>query len=50
MEFWELVDTVSFGLVMAFLVYILFKVIMSFRLVPNQFAYIVKHLDLDFMH
>lgn len=44
MEFWDIVDTISFGLVMAFGVFILFKVVQSFRLVPNQYAYIVERL------
>tara|TARA_R110000868_G_scaffold304437_16_gene565254 strand:- start:29631 stop:30578 length:948 start_codon:yes stop_codon:yes gene_type:complete len=44
MEFFEIIENISFGLVMAFILYILFKVIKSFRLVPNQFAYIVERL------
>lgn len=44
MGFLEIVDTISFGLVMAFFVYLLFMVVRSFRLVPNQFAYIVERL------
>ena len=44
MEFLEILETISFGLVMAFLVFILFKVVQSFRLVPNQYAYIVERL------
>ncbi|RNC85646.1 MAG: paraslipin [Balneola sp.] len=44
MEFWEIVDTVSFGLVMAFGLFILYKIAKSFRLVPNQYAYIVERL------
>ncbi len=44
MEFFEIIDTVSFGLVMAFSVFILFRVVQSFRLVPNQYAYIVERL------
>ena len=41
---WEIIDTISMGLVMAFMLFFLFKVIMSFRLVPNQYAYIVERL------
>ena len=44
MGFLEIVDTISFGLVMAFFVYLLFMVVRSFRLVPNQFAYVVERL------
>jgi regulator of protease activity HflC (stomatin/prohibitin superfamily) len=44
MGFLEIVDTISFGLVMAFFVYLLFLVVRSFRLVPNQFAYVVERL------
>ncbi len=44
MSFLEIIDTVSFGLVMAFFVYLFFMIIRSFRLVPNQFAYIVERL------
>ncbi len=44
MGFLEILDTISFGLVMAFMVFILFKVVQSFRLVPNQYAYIVERL------
>ncbi|MBO6524642.1 MAG: paraslipin [Balneolaceae bacterium] len=44
MDFFEILDTVSFGLVMAFSVFILFRVVQSFRLVPNQYAYIVERL------
>ncbi len=44
MEFLEVLDTISFGLVMAFSVFILFKIVQSFRLVPNQYAYIVERL------
>lgn len=40
----EILENVSFALVMAFMVYLLVKVILSFRLVPNQFAYIVERL------
>jgi regulator of protease activity HflC (stomatin/prohibitin superfamily) len=40
----EIIETISFGLVMAFFVYLLFKIVMSFRLVPNQYAYIVERL------
>lgn len=41
---WEIIDTVSFGLVMAASLFVLFKVVQSFRLVPNQYAYIVERL------
>lgn len=41
---WEIINNISFGLVMAFFVYLLFKVVLSFRLVPNQYAYIVERL------
>ncbi len=44
MGFWELLNTISMGLVLAFVAFILFRVVMSFRLVPNQFAYIVERL------
>lgn len=44
MEFLEILDTISFGLVMAFSVFILYRVVQSFRLVPNQYAYIVERL------
>ena len=41
---WEIIDTISMALVLAFSVFFLFKIIMSFRLVPNQYAYIVERL------
>lgn len=41
---WEIIDTVSFGLVMATSLFILYKVVQSFRLVPNQYTYIVERL------
>lgn len=44
MEFLEILDNISFVLVMGFLVFILFKVVQSFRLVPNQYAFIVERL------
>ncbi len=44
MGLWDIIDTVSFGLVMAFGVFLLFKIVQSFRLVPNQYAYIVERL------
>ncbi len=44
MGIWDIIDTVSFGLVMAFGVFLLFKIVQSFRLVPNQYAYIVERL------
>ncbi|MEQ9310275.1 MAG: stomatin-like protein [Balneolaceae bacterium] len=40
----EIIENISFGLVMAISLFVLFKVIKSFRLVPNQFAYIVERL------
>lgn len=44
MDLLEIIENISFGIVMVFSLYILFKVIKSFRLVPNQFAYIVERL------
>lgn len=44
MSLLEVIDNISMILVLGFLVYLLFKVIMSFRLVPNQFSYIVERL------
>lgn len=44
MGIFEIIENISFGLVMAFSLFILIKVIKSFRLVPNQFAYIVERL------
>lgn len=44
MEFLEILDNIGFVLVMGFLVFILFKVVQSFRLVPNQYAFIVERL------
>lgn len=41
---WDFIETISFGLVMTLLVYLLYQVIRSFRLVPNQYAYIVERL------
>ncbi|MEQ9266801.1 MAG: stomatin-like protein [Balneolaceae bacterium] len=41
---WEIIDNISFGLVMATSLFILYKVVQSFRLVPNQYAYIVERL------
>ena len=42
MEFLDIIENISFGLVMAFSLFILYKVAMSFRMVPNQYAYIVE--------
>ncbi|GAB5408607.1 MAG: stomatin-like protein [Balneolaceae bacterium] len=44
MGIFEIIENISFGLVMLFSLFILFKVIKSFRLVPNQFAFIVERL------
>lgn len=44
MGFLGVIENISFALVMAFFLFILFKVIKSFRLVPNQFAFIVERL------
>lgn len=44
MDIFGIIENISFGLVMAFSLFILFKVIKSFRLVPNQFAFIVERL------
>ncbi len=44
MGIFDIIENISFALVMAFSLFILFKVIKSFRLVPNQFAFIVERL------
>lgn len=44
MGIFEIIENISFALVMAFSLFILFRVIKSFRLVPNQFAFIVERL------
>jgi regulator of protease activity HflC (stomatin/prohibitin superfamily) len=41
---WDIINNISFGLVMAFCLFLLFKILISFRLVPNQYAYIVERL------
>ena len=44
MEILNLINTVSGGIVLLIGIYFVYKVIRSFRLVPNQFAYIVERL------
>lgn len=44
MDILNIIENISFALVMGFSLYILFKVVQSFRLVPNQYAYIVERL------
>lgn len=40
----EIIENISFAIVMIISLFFLFKVVQSFRLVPNQYAYIVERL------
>lgn len=44
MDFLDIIENVSFAIVMIISLFFLFKVVQSFRLVPNQYAYIVERL------
>ncbi len=44
MGFLDIIENISFAVVMIISLFFLFKVVQSFRLVPNQYAYIVERL------